>query len=221
MTMGEMALLAAARFGSQCDLKVIEMKNWKRSMSFEDTGLEFVPPSPNIPIVESCYPYVGTVMLEGVFVSEGRGTTRPFEIIGHPKLDAFSFVDELHQGMKEHGIGGCVLRPAVFVPTFDKFAGQRCGGFQIHVADRKTFRPWIFTSWIMREIFRKLDRPAEFWRPPPYEYEYKLMPIDILAGSETVRAWVESEAPLSELREQESRSVREFEATRQGHLRYS
>ena len=220
LTMGEMAGLAAKRFGSACELQVVEMVGWKRDMSFEDTGLEFVPPSPNIPIVQSCYPYVGTVMLEGVQLSEGRGTTRPFEIIGHPKLDAFSLVDDLHAGMKRDGLTGAVLRPAVFIPTFDKFKGESCGGFHLHITDRKAFRPWLFTCWLLREVYKRVGNSSPFWRPPPYEYEYKLMPIDILAGDSSVRTWVESNAPLVDLKTKEARDIEAFDKVRSEFFKY-
>ncbi|MFP5458590.1 MAG: exo-beta-N-acetylmuramidase NamZ domain-containing protein [Bacteriovoracia bacterium] len=191
LTMGEVARMNKKFWTApDCNLEVIEMQGWKRSMSYEDTALPWVLPSPNLATVEAAYTFVGTVLYEGTNISEGRGTTRSLEIVGHPKLEAFSFHDKLRPILKREELEGFVLRPLVFLPTFQKHQGLPCGGFQIHVTNRQKFEPWRLCQTLCREFYHHLG--ADFqWKQPPYEYEYDRMPIDLINGTDQLRLWVE------------------------------
>jgi uncharacterized protein YbbC (DUF1343 family) len=172
-------------------------------------------PSPNMPTLETAVVYPGTVLFEGILVSEGRGTTRPFELVGAPWIDAERFAAAINA----LGLPGAYFRPAVFEPTFQKHAGKTCGGCQIHVTDRETFRP-VLTGVALAETFREAD-PAQFaWRPPPYEYEHRLMPIDILAGSGTLRQQIEAGTPAIEIAASWREDEQRFRAERAACLLY-
>jgi uncharacterized protein YbbC (DUF1343 family) len=191
LTMGEIAKMHQLYWGgNDCKLTVIEMKGWKREMSYEDTGLPWVLPSPNLATIEAAYTFVGTVLYEGTNISEGRGTTRSLEILGHPKIEAFGFHEKLKPVLKKANLNGFVLRPLVFLPTFQKHMGIPCGGYQIHVTDRKAFEPWRLCQYLLREMYHELG--GEFkWKQPPYEYEYHKMPVDLINGTDELRIWVE------------------------------
>ena len=185
MTIGELARLFNESFGLGASLDVARMDGWQRDMYADETGLPWVMPSPNIPTLDTAVVYPGTVLFEGTMLSEGRGTTRPFELVGAPWVDAERFARE----MNELGLPGAFFRPAVFEPTFQKHAKTTCGGCQIHVTDRAAFRP-VLTGAALIQMFRRTN-PGKFsWRQPPYEYEK--LPIDILAGSDTLRQQIEA-----------------------------
>ena len=198
LTMGEVAMMNKKFWNARdCDLDIIKMQGYQRSMSYEDTGLPWVLPSPNLATVEAAYTFVGTVLYEGTNISEGRGTTRSLEIIGHPKIEAFSFHDHLKKVLTSEELKGFVLRPLVFLPTFQKHQGLPCGGFQIHVTDRQKFEPWRLCQTLCREFYHHLG--SEFkWKQPPYEYEYDRMPIDLINGTDKLRLWVEKNGSRSE-----------------------
>ncbi len=186
MTIGELAGMFNDAFGIGCDLEVIPMKGWKRGMYFEDTGLPWVLPSPNLPTPDTALVYPGQVLLEGTNLSEGRGTTRPFELFGAPYLDPRSLAERL----AAFDLPGVVFREHHFLPTFQKWEGVLCHGFQIHVKDRKTFRPYRTTLAVLQSALACC--PEEFaWREPPYEYEKEKSPIDILTGDRAVREQLE------------------------------
>lgn len=192
LTMGEVARMHQKYWsgGKNCKLDVIEMKGWKREMSYEDTGLPWVIPSPNLPTVETAYTFVGTVLYEGTNISEGRGTTRSLEILGHPKIESFGFHEKLKPALTKAKLTGFILRPLVFLPTFQKHAGKPCGGYQIHVTDRKSFEPWRLCQYLLREMYHELG--SEFkWKEPPYEYEFHKAPVDLINGTDKLRLWVE------------------------------
>jgi uncharacterized protein YbbC (DUF1343 family) len=194
MTIGELARLFNERFGIGAPLEVVPMAGWQRRMFADETGLPWVLPSPNIPTLDTAVVYPGTVLLEGILISEGRGTTRPFELIGAPWIDA----ERLAPAMNALGLPGVHFRPAVFEPTFHKHAKQACGGCQIHVTDRQAFKP-VLTGVALIEQFRRAA-PARFaWREPPYEYEHDKLPFDILAGSDALRRQIESDVPAAEI----------------------
>src|SRR6266481_4567280 len=153
MTIGELARLFNDEFGIGADLEVIAMEGWRRGMYFDATGVPWVLPSPNIPTLDSAIVYPGTVLFEGTNVSEGRGTTRPFELIGAPWVVAEPFAASLNR----RGLGGVVFRPAVFEPTFHKHAKETCGGCQLHVIDRHAFRP-VLAAVLLIEAFRNANR---------------------------------------------------------------
>lgn len=189
MTIGELARLFNEHFGLGASLEVVKMEGWRRDMYADATGLPWVMPSPNMPTLDTAIAYPGTVLFEGMMLSEGRGTTRPFELVGAPWIEAERFARDMN-GLQ---LPGVYFRPAVFEPTFQKYAKQACGGCQIHVLDRTAFRP-VLTGVALAAMFHQTN-PAKFaWRQPPYEYEHDKMPIDILAGSSELRQQIESGA---------------------------
>ena len=191
MTIGELARFFNDTGGIGADLTVVPMEGWRRGMYYEDTGLPWVMPSPNVPTVESAVVYPGTVLFEGTNVSEGRGTTRPLELIGAPWVDAEALAEKL----RTYDLPGVHFRPVVFEPTFQKHARQACGGCQIHVLDRREFRAVESAVAVLVEI--RTQNPSAFqWRQPPYEYEHDKMPFDILAGSSQLRQQIEAGLPV-------------------------
>jgi uncharacterized protein YbbC (DUF1343 family) len=186
MTIGELARLFNDEFGLGCALDVVPMEGWRRELYHDATGLPWVLPSPNLPTLDSAVVYPGAVLFEGTMLSEGRGTTRPFELVGAPWIDG----ERLAGDMNARGLPGVHFRAAFFEPTFQKHAKQMCGGCQIHVLDRRTFRP-VRTAAELIDGFRR-QRPQSFaWRAPPYEYEHEKQPIDILWGSPGLRETIE------------------------------
>ena len=187
MTIGELAGFFNQTFGLAATVEVARMEGWRREMYSDATGLPWVMPSPNMPTLDTAIVYPGTVLFEGAMLSEGRGTTRPFELVGAPWIEAERFARE----MNNLALPGVYFRPAVFEPTFQKHAKTTCGGCQIHVTDRAAFRP-VLTGAALLHQFRRFDPVTFAWRQPPYEYEHDKLPIDILAGSSTLREQVES-----------------------------
>jgi uncharacterized protein YbbC (DUF1343 family) len=215
MTIGELARLFNDAFTIGADLEVVKMRGWRRDMYFDDTGLPWVMTSPNIPTLDTCIVYPGTVLFEGTNVSEGRGTTRPFELVGAPWADAERFADE----MNRIELPGAFFRPAVFEPTFHKHAKTNCGGCQIHVLDRATFRP-VEAGVALLSAFRASD-PAQFaWRDPPYEYEHDKLPIDILAGSPETRERIDAGERARDIARSWEPSVAGFARLRERFLAY-
>ena len=215
MTIGELARLFNEEFGIGADLEVVGMEGWSRGSYFDATGIPFVLPSPNIPTLDSAIVYPGTVLFEGTNVSEGRGTTRPFELLGAPWVDAERFAE----GMNALAMPGVRFRPSVIEPTFHKHAQTSCGGCQIHVLDRETFRP-VEAGVALLAAFRSAD-PGRFrWRDPPYEYEHTLLPIDILAGSSQMREQIEAGVPAREIARSWEPATAEFAALRNRFLLY-
>jgi uncharacterized protein YbbC (DUF1343 family) len=215
MTIGELARLFNDRFALGADLDVIPMEGWSRPNYFEQTAVRWVMPSPNIPTLDTAIVYPGTVLFEGTMVSEGRGTTRPFELIGAPWIHAERFAACLNA----RGLEGAYFRPAVFEPTFQKHARTTCGGCQIHVTNRATFAPCAAAAALLLECYR--TNPVQFeWRLPPYEYERTKMPIDILSGSPALRQQIEGQLPLEDIVESWQAGVEEFHEIREEFLLY-
>src|SRR5687767_9665416 len=187
MTIGELAAMFNERFGIGATLEIVRMERWHRPLYADETGLPWVMPSPNMPTLDTALVYPGTVLFEGTMLSEGRGTTRPFELVGAPWIEAERFARE----MNELGLPGAYFRPAVFEPTFQKHAKSACGGCQIHVTERAAFRP-VLTGAALIQMFRRFNPEKFSWRQPPYEYEHDKLPIDILAGSDALRQQVEA-----------------------------
>jgi uncharacterized protein YbbC (DUF1343 family) len=215
MTIGELAALFNEHFGIGAKLEVVEMPHWPRDRYFDDTGLPWVLPSPNIPTLDSAIVYPGTVLFEGTNVSEGRGTTRPFELVGAPWVDPEPFAARLNA----LGLDGVHFRPAMFEPTFHKHAKTLCGGCQIHVTDRRTFRP-VEVGVALVEAFRAANPRAFAWRDPPYEYEHTLAPIDILYGSSALRDGLARGATAAELAASWTPDVERFLDVREKFLLY-
>jgi uncharacterized protein YbbC (DUF1343 family) len=190
MTVGELARFFNEACGIGADLTVVPMEHWERPMHHDETGLPWVMPSPNMPTLDTALVYPGTVLFEGTNVSEGRGTTRPFELIGAPWVDA----EALAASLARHNLPGVHFRPAMFEPTFQKHARETCGGCQIHVLNRSEYLPVASAIAILIEI--RVQSPSKFqWRQPPYEYEEVKLPFDILAGSSELRRQVEAGLP--------------------------
>ncbi|HEY5991520.1 MAG TPA: DUF1343 domain-containing protein [Candidatus Udaeobacter sp.] len=176
-TIGELAQQFRDEAFPKCELSILPMKNWKRQMWFDETGLPWVMPSPNMPTLDTATVYPGMCLLEGTNISEGRGTTRPFEIFGAPFIDP----EKLSSELNALNMAGVFFRENYFQPTFHKFDGELCGGAQIHVTDRDEFRPFLTGVEIIKRI-RKIYGKQFQWKQPPYEYEWKRLPIEILIG---------------------------------------
>jgi uncharacterized protein YbbC (DUF1343 family) len=215
MTIGELARLFNTHYGLGADLEIVPMTGWRRGMYWDETGLPWVMPSPNIPTLDSAVVYPGTVLFEGTNASEGRGTTRPFELVGAPWIQADRFAD----GLNTRALPGVHFRRAVFEPTFQKHAGTSCGGCQIHVTDRALFRS-VETGLAVLEAVRDAD-PASFaWRPPPYEYEHRLQPFDILAGSSALRECLDQGMSSADIAATWPAAMHAFQSLRQQVLEY-
>ena len=215
MTIGELARLFNAEFGIGADLEVSRLGGWSRALYQDEAGAPWVIPSPNLPTLDSAVVYPGTVLLEGTMLSEGRGTTRPFELVGAPGIDPAALAGALDA----LGLPGVRFRPAAFEPTFQKHAGRPCGGCQIHVTDRRAFRP-VLTGAAVIAACRQAAPERFAWRRPPYEYEHERMPIDILAGSDALRRAVDAGAAATDLAASWEAALAAFEPVRQRYLLY-
>lgn len=215
MTTGELAQFFNAEFGLQCDLTVVAMRGWRRDFWQDQCGLPWVLPSPNLPTLESATVYPGSVLVEGTMLSEGRGTTRPFELIGAPYINSRIYAEKLNA----LGLPGVWFRPASFQPTFQKWAGHMCGGVQIHVRDRARFEPYL-TGIAAISTARALYPESFQWRQPPYEYEYDKRPIDILCGGRTIPDLIESGADIDRVRQSWQEDVEIFQKQRERYLLY-
>ena len=186
LTIGELARYLQGAHGVGGPVEIVGMRGWRRAMLWEDTGLPWVAPSPNMPTPDTARVYPGGCLLEGTNLSEGRGTTRPFEWVGAPWLDAHGYAAAL----AAERLPGVVFRPARFRPTFHKWAGRLCGGVQLHVTDRARFKPFL-TGIALAAVARRLAPRAFRWRRPPYEFERRRLPIDILLGTDRIRRSLE------------------------------
>ncbi|MEM9282415.1 MAG: DUF1343 domain-containing protein [Verrucomicrobiota bacterium] len=176
-TIGELA----HQFQTECfpnlDLTVLPMTGWDREMNYDDTGLPWAAPSPNMPTLDTAFVYPGMCLLEGTNLSEARGTTRPFEWFGAPWIDSEALAAELN----DSSLPGVCFRPISFEPGFQKWAGEECHGCQLHVRDRQAFRP-VATALSLFETVKSRYPDHFVWKAPPYEYEMEKLPIEILCG---------------------------------------
>lgn len=219
MTMAEMAKYYKDLYFPNCKLEIIPMKGWKRELYFDQLDLPWIPPSPNIPMVESCFTFPATVIFEGTNLSEARGTTRPLEIVGHPKLEPISFIQHFNEKYREQ-LKGIHLRATYFQPTHHKFAQQTCGGVHIHITNREQAQTWLLGHLLCFELKQVLGEDFS-WREPPYEYEYKLAPIDIINGCSWIRELIDSgNLSLCELLEREKMNHHAFLEKRLKSLLY-
>lgn len=215
MTMGELARLFNEHFGIGCEMEVVELAGWSRNLWYGDTDGPWVMPSPNIPTPDSCKVFPGTVHLEGTQMSEGRGTTRPFELVGAPYIQADQYASEL---MKLN-LPGVLFRASVFMPTFQKHGGKACGGVQIHVTDREAFEPVQTGVAIVKTAYDMY--PNDFrWKDPPYEYEYTRNPFDVISGTTKLREQIERGDSLEAIVDSWQPRLDEFRAVRQSYLLY-
>lgn len=212
MTVGEVARYLQRAYYPGSQITVVACQGWRR----EDlSAVPWVMPSPNMPTLDTALVYPGQCLLEGTNLSEGRGTTRPFETCGAPWVDGWRLTERLDR----FKLPGVRFRPVAFQPTFQKYAGQPCGGAFIHVTDRDAFRP-VLTTIAMLVATRELWPEHLAWREPPYEYETVRLPIDILAGNSWVREGVDAGWPLAEFEVRMAGEVAAFEPLRRASLLY-
>lgn len=215
LTFGELALLINKEFHINADLQVVKMNGWRRSMLFRDTGFSWVSPSPNMPTPETALVYPGQVIWEGTNISEGRGTTLPFEVVGAPYWQHQPLLDRL----KKTPLPGCVLRPIVFQPTSGKWVGQPCSGFQIHVTDQKNFLPYRTSLALLQAAIILYPEHFEY-KQPPYEYEFKRLPMDLIIGDRELRCQMENGQSILELEEAWQDELQAFDRKRKHYFLY-
>jgi uncharacterized protein YbbC (DUF1343 family) len=215
MTVGELALMFNDAFSINCRLEIVPMEGWQRPMWYDDTRLLWVIPSPNLPTLDTATVYPGMVMVEGTMISEGRGTTRPFELVGAPYIEP----DRLVRELESEKLPGVFFRPCYFQPTFHKHAGQLCGGLQIHVIDRQTYKPVITGVAVIKTIHRLY--PDHFqWKQPPYEYVYDKLPFDVIAGTDQLREQIVADVPLRDIGDSWEPALSQFLDIRKQYLLY-
>lgn len=215
MTTGELARMFNEHFGIGCELEVVKMDGWLREMWFEDTGLPFVMPSPNIPTVDTCVVFPATVHVEGTELSEGRGTTKPFELNGAPYIDPWAWVAEL----EKLDFPGVSFRQTYFQPTFQKHARVTCGGLQLHVTDREAFTPVIVGIAMIKAAYDLYTDRFE-WKRDPYEYVFDQNPFDVVSGTDKIRKSIESGKSIMEIENSWAEDLAEFKAAREKFLLY-
>lgn len=215
MTSGELALMFREELALDVDLHVVPMRGWDRRMYFDDTGLPWVLPSPNIPTLETAVVYPGGCLIEGTNLSEGRGTTRPFELVGAPWLDG----PALARALQKEKLPGVGFRPTSFTPTFHKHQGRLCHGVQVHVTDRRKVQ--AFWTYILLIHHARKQSPDRFaWLDPPYEYELVKPPIDILGGTDSIRKTLDAGSSPRRLTRSWPRQQAEFKRRRRPYLLY-
>lgn len=215
MTCGELAKMFNEHFGIGCDLEVVSMDGWKREMWFEDTGLPFVMPSPNIPTVDTCVVFPATVHIEGTELSEGRGTTKPFELNGAPYIDPWAWVAEL----EKFDFAGVAFRQTYFQPTFQKHAKVTCGGLQIHVTDRETFTPVAVGIAMIKTAYDLYTEKFE-WKRDAYEYVFDKNPFDVVCGTDQIRTAIEAGVSIREIEDAWAEGLTKFKEARTPYLLY-
>jgi len=210
MTIGELASLINEEICAE--LSVVKMRGWSRGMWFDETGLPWVQPSPNIPTLDTATVYPGTCLFEGVNVSEGRGTTRPFEYVGAPWIDGGRWAEELNA----QGLAGVRFRACSFIPTFDKHVGERCGGVQVHVTDREGLQP-VEAGLHMLQTLLSLHEDELEWLPPEAD---GLMHFDMLTGTDALRGDLMGGRPVGEIVGGWVEELEGFMELRRGHMLY-
>jgi uncharacterized protein YbbC (DUF1343 family) len=217
MTAGELARLFNAEEGFGCELTVVPMEGWRREHFWSDTGLPFLPPSPNMPTADTALVYPGMCQGEGTNVSEGRGTCRPFEQFGAPWVDS----DALLARLERERLPGVRFRAVGFTPTFDKYRGESCSGAFIHVTDRRAFLP-LRTGLAIFQALYELGQGRGFgWREDAYEFVDDVPAFDLLCGTDQVRRGIEAGWPLDRLLEGFDAQARDFLRRRERHLLYA
>lgn len=215
LTVGELALFFNREFGIHCELEVVEMESWERADFYDETDAPWVMPSPNMPTVDTTVVFPATVYFEGTQVSEGRGTTRPFEIVGAPFVESDVYADAL----KSLNLPGVVFRPVNFLPTFQKHSNQTCGGVFLHVVNREAFEPVITGIAMVKTVFDLY--PNDFsWKTTAYEYEFDRNPFDVIAGTTAIREMIEAGETIERIKLSWQTDVKEFYKMRSDYLLY-
>ncbi|MEP6925093.1 MAG: DUF1343 domain-containing protein [Pyrinomonadaceae bacterium] len=215
LTVGELALMFQKEFKIECELEIVKMQGWQRDLWFDETDAPWVMPSPNMPTIETAAVFPGTVMLEGTQISEGRGTTRPFEIVGAPYINA----QDLAASLNRLELPGALFRPNNFMPTFQKHAQKPCGGVQIQVINRHIFKPFLTGVALVQAIYQMY--PDDFaWKTTPYEYVYERNPFDVINGTSRLREMIEQKIDLFEIELWWQKESAEFLKMRSEYLLY-
>ncbi len=215
MTMGELAYFFKDGFKIDCDITVLPLTGWRRHMLWKDTGLRWIMPSPNMPLLETALVYPGQVIWEGTNISEGRGTCRPFEVFGAPFVNP----SVIKRGLTARDIEGCYLQEYFFRPTFNKWKGGLCGGFMIHVLNPLVYRAYR-TSLSLLKAIMEAYRDEFTWRQPPYEYDFRRLPIDLIFGDSSVRIALEAGTDIDEVLGRSSKELGRFLESRKPYLIY-
>jgi uncharacterized protein YbbC (DUF1343 family) len=215
LTVGELAQFFNKEFGIDCDLTIIAMDTWSREDFFDETDVPWAMPSPNMPTAETAVIFPATVYFEGTQISEGRGTTRPFEIIGAPFIDP----DELAEALAGLRLPGVKFSATNFIPTFQKHANNSCGGVFIHVTDRATYQPVLTGIALVKTIYDLYKNDFK-WKEPPYEYVYDRNPFDVISGTDKVRNFIEAGAELDSIKLYLEKDVESFREQREKYLLY-
>lgn len=215
LTIGELAQLFNEEFSINCDLKVVKMSGWERGFYLDETDSPWVMPSPNMPTIETAVVFPATVYFEGTQVSEGRGTTKPFEIVGAPFIETYRFQNAL----AKLELPGVIFREINFLPTFQKHKNEVCGGVFLHITDRKQFKPVITGIGLIKTLYELYSEEFN-WKVPPYEYVYDRNPFDVIAGTTTTRKQIESGLSLQEIELSWLSDVILFQQKRANYLLY-
>jgi uncharacterized protein YbbC (DUF1343 family) len=215
MTIGELARMFNEEFGIGCDLTIVPMAGWRRALWHDESGAPWVFPSPNIPTLDSATVFPGVVHVEGTTISEGRGTTRPFELIGTPHIDPHA----LAAALAREELPGVIFRPCYFEPTFQKHAGAVCGGVQLHVTGRDRFPAALAGIAVLRAMIAQ-DPSVPIWKEPPYEYVHDRFPFDVIAGTRTLREQLTEQVSLADIAAGWAPDLAAFAAQRRPYLLY-
>ena len=215
MTLGELARLFNEHFEINCELEVVTMDGWNRNSWHDETDAPWVMPSPNMPTLDAATVFPGTVHCEGTQISEGRGTTRPFELVGAPYITSEEYAAQLNDAK----LPGVYFRSCIFRPTFQKHAGIGCGGVQIHVTDRDQFEP-VTTGLTMVKVAHDSYREDFRWKEPPYEYVFDRNPFDVIAGTSKIREAFEQGTTMSNMQEGWEPELATFKKLREAFLLY-
>ncbi|MBW2063070.1 MAG: DUF1343 domain-containing protein [Deltaproteobacteria bacterium] len=215
LTMGELAGYIARRLNPAPDFEVVRLAGWSREMYYDQTGLYWVMPSPNMPASGTALVYPGQVIWEGTNISEGRGTTRPFHLCGAPFIDSKQFKAEL----EGYDLPGVYFRAAAFEPTFHKYRAEVCHGLEVHPADRLRYQPYL-TSLTMLEVLLRLYPDQVAWKAPPYEYERERCPLDLILGDRRIREGLEKGMSAADLAREWQPELSSFLEERKKYLLY-
>ena len=218
MTVGELALFLNHEINIGCELKVVPMTHWYRKQWYDETRLNWVPPSPNIPTLDTATVYPGMCLIEGTQLSEGRGTTRPFESFGAPFIDPHKLSKRIQNDIAQ--LPGVIFRPQFFKPMFQKHKNEVCGGLQVYVTDRNQFKPLLTTVALLRAVAELY--PNEFkWRTEPYEFVNDRLAIDLLYGYTHLRETILNDSfSLANIEESWQEELDGFKKLRNNYLIY-